>query len=88
MGILAELAAGAGELEGLGELFEGIFSTTLASTAIESVSYDIEEEELTITFVKGGSYVFYSVPRSVVVGLVTAASPGGYYNSVIRGVYV
>lgn len=91
MGVIADLLADAEAILGeLGEVIDGKFSTSISSTAISHVTYDIESEELEISFAQGGSgtYTFYNVPVSVVVGLVTASSPGRYYNSTIRGVYV
>jgi hypothetical protein len=57
---------------------------SLQSSAIASADYNPATKDLDITFVQGGTYTFYGVPRDVFVGLINAPSAGGYYNARIR----
>jgi hypothetical protein len=92
-----EAASTASELvEGyyFGEAWEkatqGSKRTYFPSTCIEWIEYNEESEELRVMFAgrRGSSpYVYSGVPLSVVDGFETAASAGGYYNSMIKGQY-
>lgn len=55
----------------------------LRSSAINWVKYDIPSENLTIAFTSGGIYTFKDIPAEQFMGLVTANSPGRYYNTYI-----
>lgn len=57
------------------------------STAILRVEYDEFMHQLQITFIGGGTYVYYDVPRTVYAGLVSAASKGKYFNACIKDRY-
>jgi hypothetical protein len=59
----------------------------LNSSAILAVDYNMWSKDLTIQFTSGGLYTFHGVPESVFQGLVSASSPGEYYNRHIRGRY-
>ena len=59
----------------------------LNSSAITTISYDPDTEDLVVTFVNGRSYTHPGVPQDVVDGFMAAPSPGSYYNAVVRGVY-
>ena len=59
----------------------------LRSTSIASADWDKDSQELTVTFQNGRDYTFYDVPEDVYQGLVNAASPGQYFNAVIKNVY-
>lgn len=59
----------------------------LNSSAILAVDYEFRSQVLTIQFTSGGVYAFYGVPAAVFQGLVSASSPGRYYNHYIRGRY-
>jgi hypothetical protein len=61
--------------------------TYLDSSAILAVDYNPWSMDMTIQFTSGGSYTFHGVPESVFQGLITASSPGTYYNQNIRGRY-
>ena len=61
--------------------------TPLSSEALESCSYDDATRELVVTFVNGRSYTLAGVSDEVHQGLVTAASPGGYWHGVLKGNY-
>jgi KTSC domain len=60
---------------------------SLNSTALSSAAYDDESMELEITFASGRTYTFHEVPKNVYDSLVSASSPGSYYNSEIKGIY-
>lgn len=57
------------------------------STCVASYTYDKKSKELTIVFVKGGSYTYHGVPAKVVKGLEAAGSQGQYFNANIRNSY-
>jgi len=61
--------------------------TTLHSSAIRAVDYNEFNGDLTIYFHDSGGYTFHGVPWDVYVGLISASSPGSYYNRHIRGRY-
>jgi hypothetical protein len=59
----------------------------MPSTAIQHFSYDEAARELHVTFVGGGSYTYYGVPKSVYAGLRSATSRGRYLNLFIKDRY-
>jgi hypothetical protein len=59
----------------------------LNSSAILGADCDFWSQVLTIQFSSGGVYDFHGVPESVFQGLISASSPGSYYNQHIRGRY-
>lgn len=60
---------------------------TLDSSAIEAVDYNEFTCNLTIYFHDSGGYTFYGVPWDIYLGLISADSPGTFYNRYIRGRY-
>jgi hypothetical protein len=59
----------------------------LNSSAIAWVDYDPLSCTLTITFQSGRTYTLCGVPEYHFYGLLTAASPGSYFNIYLRGNY-
>lgn len=59
----------------------------LNSSSIRAADYDSSRRLLYIWFRHNGPYTFFHVPEHVFAGLVSAASPGTYYNDHIRGRY-
>ena len=59
----------------------------LKSSRIKSVEYNDSTEVLTIDFVKGGKYKYFSVPESVYEGITRSKSPGNYFDTVIKSKY-
>jgi len=57
------------------------------STCVADYQYDKKSKELTIQFVKGGSYTYHEVPQRVVTNLKKAGSQGQYFNAFIRNQY-
>ena len=80
---LGEVAAGA-ELERVAGLDKLLPAVPLNSTAIESASYNMQEQLLTLNMRDGTTIEYYDIPLTTFVGLVSAPSPGGYYNRFIR----
>jgi hypothetical protein len=70
-----ELAEAGPEAQALGAI-EG---------ALEGAADDTGSMDL--WFQNGRVYTFFNVPRAVYRGLLSASSPGSYYNSNIRGNY-
>lgn len=54
------------------------------SSAISSVGYNEDTQQLRITFTSGGTYTYYSVPKWKYEGLISASSAGTYFNENIR----
>jgi hypothetical protein len=60
---------------------------SVRSSAITAVGYDPTTHRMKITFQQGKTYDFCGVPAEVYQGLMSANSPGSYYDQVIRGRY-
>ena len=60
----------------------------LKSTRIKSAEYNDSTEILTIEFVKGGRYKYFSVPEEVYKGIISSKSPGNYLDTVIKPKYL
>lgn len=60
----------------------------LNSSAIARAEYDPASKRLQIWF-RGGAqaYDYFNVPESVYLGLINAASPGTYYDHMIKDRY-
>ena len=73
----------AGEVGDLleGGLTEHIFPN---SSCLASASYDPVTGDLVVTFVNGNS-AEYTVSPATWAGLISASSPGHYYNAAIKG---
>lgn len=59
----------------------------VSSSRIKAVGYDKLTGKLEVEFPQGGVFVYYEVPHSVYVELLTATSIGRYFNTRIRGAY-
>lgn len=59
----------------------------LNSSRIKSVEYNDSTEVLTIDFVKGGKYKYYSIPEEVYKGIINSKSPGNYFDTTIKPKY-
>ena len=57
-----------------------------SSSAISSATYNQETQELSLDF-GNKLYVYADVEQSVVDGLISADSVGGYYHTEIKGKY-
>jgi hypothetical protein len=57
-------------------------------TRISSVSYEVQDQRLTVTFCPHRIVVFHDVPSAVERTLATAADPEIYFATHIRGRYV
>lgn len=56
----------------------------LKSSRIKSAEYNDSTEVLTIEFVKGGRYKYFSVPEHIYNGLIKSNSPGNYFDTAIK----
>ena len=59
----------------------------MPSTVIRRFMYAPETRELTIEFVTGRRYVYFSVPADEVQAFRSASSKGSYFNRNIRDCY-
>ncbi len=57
------------------------------SSAIASVGYSPDREELEVEFTSGNVYQYFDVPREVYEDLLQARSKGRFFGSFIRGQY-
>ena len=57
------------------------------SSAIASVGYDADKEELEVEFTSGNVYRYFGVPQEIYEDLLQAPSKGQYFGSFIRGQY-
>ena len=57
------------------------------SSALAGVSYDANQNTLTVSFTKGGRWVYFDVPAYKFEALKSAGSRGRYFNSNIRDNY-
>lgn len=56
----------------------------LKSSRIRSAEYNDSTEALTIEFVNGGKYKYFSVPESIYQELIKSQSPGKYFDQNIK----
>ena len=56
----------------------------LSSSNVFAFSYLAGARELTVEY-KGGTYVYYNIPTSMVPALYTASSPGAWANANLKG---
>jgi hypothetical protein len=59
----------------------------LQSSNLSAYRYNEGEKKLEIKFTSGRIYQFENVPKDIVDGLSTAASPGKYFNAEIKNTY-
>jgi hypothetical protein len=59
----------------------------MPSTAIEHIGYDEATRELHVTFVGGGAYTYYQVPKQVYSALCAAPAKGQFFNAWIKERY-
>lgn len=58
--------------------------TNVESSNLKSVGYDEKNSILEIEFLHGGLYQYYSVPKSVYEGLMSADSHGKYFDRNVK----
>jgi guanyl-specific ribonuclease Sa len=80
----AELAGDALESVATEAQSTGRITHAFVSEAIAFIDYEIDTQELSVTFNRGGPYVYTGVPQSVVEGWLNAESAGGYYHRFIK----
>jgi hypothetical protein len=54
------------------------------STAVRTIGYDAEAEEVYVEYIGGGLYAYEGVPAGVFDELVNAESKGTFVNAVIK----
>jgi hypothetical protein len=55
------------------------------STCVDTVFFNGDTNDLTVTFQKGGTYTYAGVPAEVAQGLVAAPSKGRYMHAQVLG---
>jgi hypothetical protein len=65
---------------------EGFTELSINSSCFSSMAYNNSTNELQMTFAKDGrSYTIPGIPISEIDKWVNSGSPGGYFNSFVRG---
>lgn len=59
----------------------------LESSNLAAASYDETSQVLSIRFKSGRTYRYADVPTNVYQALLSASSPGQYFNSIIKDAY-
>jgi lysyl-tRNA synthetase class 2 len=59
----------------------------VSSSHLSEIMYDPEARTLGIRFQNGAEYTFENVEPDIARGLVSAPSPGRYFNRYIKGRY-
>ncbi|GCD11086.1 KTSC domain-containing protein [Clostridium tagluense] len=69
-------------------MYNNIEMIQVASSNVESVGYDEQEEIIMVKFLNGSEYIYKNVSNPIVFEeLVNAPSVGAYLNRNIKGVY-
>lgn len=55
---------------------------------LKNALYDTENKEMIITFINNRNYTYEEVEKSTYEELVTASSPGKYFNSIKQSLKV
>lgn len=58
------------------------------SSMLDSCEYDTDENELTVNFNNGRTYIYKDCPQSYYDGLIGAKSAGKYFNSIKQGLTI
>lgn len=61
--------------------------TTVQSSNIASIGYDLKSRTLEIEFLDGSVYQYFDVPETLFNGIMKADSHGKYLNEYIKGHY-
>jgi len=59
----------------------------MPSTAVEHISYDEATRELHISYVGGGTYTYYGVPKQLYAAFREARSKGQFVNQFVKSRY-
>ena len=59
----------------------------MPSTAVEHISYDEATRELNVTYVSGGTYTYYGVPKQLYAAFREAHSKGQFVNQFVKNRY-
>lgn len=59
----------------------------MPSKAIRAIAYDTARNELTVTFVRGPTYVYSLVPATLAEAFATSEAKGVFHNTQLRDRY-
>ena len=65
----------------------GFQNMGVVSTCFAAISYNRATKQLQMMFNKGGSYIIEGIEEIEVERWVNSGSPGGYFNTFVRGNY-
>lgn len=67
---------------------EGFKNLGVVSSCFSSLEYNSSSQSLAMTFAKDGKrYIIEGIPEIEVQRWIDSGSPGGYFNSFVRGAY-
>lgn len=61
--------------------------TPVSSTWIRAIGYDAAAQELEVELLDGDVVTYGQVPQSVATAILSAPSPGAYFNRFVKGFY-
>lgn len=64
-----------------------VMTFDIQSSAVESMSYDSDREELTIVYTGGGEYIYAEIPQDIAMAAANSDSVGKFVNQHIKGTY-
>jgi hypothetical protein len=82
--VAAGLATAMAAILAFNALSDGSFEVSLSSSVLTYAYYDNDAQTLTLDFVSGSRYVYFSVSRDDALSMVNAPSIGRMYNYIIR----
>jgi hypothetical protein len=65
----------------------GFENLGVVSSCFAALAYNAATRQLQMTFAKGGSYIIDGIEEIEVHRWINSGSPGGYFNSFVRGTY-
>ena len=65
----------------------GFRNLGVVSSCFSLLAYNSATKQLQMTFAKGGSYIIEGIEAIEVDRWINSGSPGGYFNSFVRGAY-
>ena len=65
----------------------GFKNLGVESSCFAALLYNSSTQQLQMVFAKGGSYIIEGIEAIEVDRWINSGSPGGYFNSFVRGAY-
>jgi hypothetical protein len=75
------------QIFGTGRGGKGFENIPVTSTCFARLEYNDDDKTAALTFQKGGRYLLQGIDRIEVERMASSDSPGGYWNSNVKGQY-